>query len=70
MEKYRNPHVEKDVKTCSAKVTELEANIQGVSNLFDNLKVECKKIKIKSRKYPKSAIKTKMILKRCQQNWS
>jgi uncharacterized protein YoxC len=29
--------VEKDVNTCSAKVTELESNIQGVSNLFDNL---------------------------------
>jgi uncharacterized protein YoxC len=37
--------VEKDVNTCSAKVTELESNIQGVSNLFDNLKVECKKNK-------------------------
>jgi hypothetical protein len=32
--------VVKDVKTCSAKVTELEGNIQGVSNRFDNLKVE------------------------------
>jgi hypothetical protein len=63
--------VEKDVKTCCAKVTELEGNIQGVSNLFDNLKVEFKKkIKIKSRKSPKFAIKTKMILKRCQQNLS
>jgi hypothetical protein len=29
--------------TCSAKVTEVEGNIQGVSNLFDNLKLECKK---------------------------
>ena len=37
--------VEKDVKTCSAQVTELEGNIQGVSNLLDNLKVECKKNK-------------------------
>ena len=27
--------------TCSAKVTEVEGNIQGVSNLFDNLKLEC-----------------------------
>ena len=39
--------IEKDVKTCSAKVTELEGNIQGVSNLFDNLKVECKKVSTK-----------------------
>ena len=37
--------VEKDVKTCSSKVMELEGNIQGVSNLIDNLKVECKKNK-------------------------
>jgi hypothetical protein len=35
--------VEKDVKTCSAKMTELEGNIQDVSKLFDNLKVKCKK---------------------------
>ena len=28
--------------TRSTKVTEVEGNIQGVSNLFDNLKLECK----------------------------
>ena len=57
--------------TCSAKVTEVEGNIQGVSNLFDNLKLECKKnYKDQITKISKICEKNqnKMIIKRCQQN--
>ena len=52
--------VEKDVKTCSAKVTELE----GVSKLFDNLKVECKKNKDQITKVSKICDKNLNDIKR------
>ena len=56
--------VGKDVKTCSAKVTELEGNIQGVSNLFDNLKVECKKSKDQVTKVSKICGKNQNDIKK------
>jgi len=62
--------VEKDAKTGSAKVTVLEGKIQGVSNLFDNLKVECKKNKDQIMKVSKIWGKIKTILKRCPKDWS
>jgi DNA repair ATPase RecN len=52
--------VEKDVKTCSAKVTELE----GVSKLFDNLKVKCKKNKDQITKVSKICDKNLNDIKR------
>ena len=56
--------VENDVKTCSAKITELEGNIQGVSNLFDNLKVECKKNKDQVTKVSKICGKNQKDIKK------
>ena len=56
--------VEKDVKTGSEKVTELEGNIQGASNLFDNLKVECKKNKDQITKVSKICDKNQNVIKK------
>jgi hypothetical protein len=52
------------VKTCRAKVTELEGNIQGVSNLFDNLKVECKTNKDQITKVSKICDKNQNDIKK------
>ena len=52
------------MKTCSAKVTELEGNIQGVSNLFDNLKVECKTNKDQITKVSKICDKNQNDIKK------
>jgi septation ring formation regulator EzrA len=34
---------EKDIKESQRKITEVESGIQGVGNLFDNLKTVCEK---------------------------
>ena len=35
--------VEKNIINCQAKTTEVENSVQGVGNLFDNLKSDCDK---------------------------
>jgi hypothetical protein len=37
--------VEKNIINCQAKITEVENSVQGVGNLFDNLKSDCDKNK-------------------------
>ena len=37
--------VEKNIINCQAKITEVENSVQGVGNLFDNLKTDCDKNK-------------------------
>jgi len=42
---------EKSLQECKLKVTELEGNIQGVGNLFDNLKSESDKNRVDIKKF-------------------
>lgn len=41
---------EKNIKECQRKVVEVETGLQGVGNLFDNLKTECDKSKAAAAK--------------------
>ncbi|CAC5378430.1 unnamed protein product [Mytilus coruscus] len=41
---------EKHIKECQRKFTEVESGLQGVGNLFDNLKYECDKSKAAAAK--------------------
>jgi archaellum component FlaC len=40
----------KTVTECRSKINELENSIEGMSNLFDNVKVECAKNKTEIKK--------------------
>ena len=45
--------VEKNIINCQAKITEVENSVQGVGNLFDNLKSDCDKNKTEVTKVGK-----------------
>ncbi|VDI50829.1 Hypothetical predicted protein [Mytilus galloprovincialis] len=55
---------EKGLLTCQGKITELENNIQGVGNLFDNLKSQCDKNKSLNDKNSSEIDKTKTSIKK------
>jgi peptidoglycan hydrolase CwlO-like protein len=48
--------VEKNIINCQAKITEVENSVQGVGNLFDNLKSDCDKNNSEITKLEKSLI--------------
>ncbi|XP_063436930.1 uncharacterized protein LOC134718363 [Mytilus trossulus] len=61
---------EKGLQTCQGKITELENNIQGVGNLFDNLKSQCDKNKSLNDKNSSEVDKTKSSINKVSKDIS
>ncbi|CAG2245019.1 unnamed protein product [Mytilus edulis] len=61
---------EKGLQTCQGKITELENNIQGVGNLFDNLKSQCDKNKSLNDKNSSEIDKTKTSINKVSKDIS
>ncbi|CAC5380625.1 unnamed protein product [Mytilus coruscus] len=58
------------LKTCQTKVTELETNVQGIGNLFDDVKARCDRNKIVTEENSKELEQAKACINKLFKNLS
>ncbi|CAC5425339.1 unnamed protein product [Mytilus coruscus] len=61
---------EQALKTCQTKVTELETNVQGIGNLFDDVKARCDRNKIVTEENSKELEQAKACINKLFKNLS